>query len=251
MELEEIPLEKKKNGDGERASEMVLEVKTEEEAQPDHYAKLQTPAEDVYAEAFFGDKKAKAGKQTEGNARLYRAGCLFLTLICLVLLLVVIILSVKLQTGSPDCPGSWETGAGTWTTGTNFPNTQRQQTVCNHCGNGWLPFEKSCFHLSTIRMNWSMSKRNCTARGGHLAIISSLSVQTFLTGATNEVFWIGLRHDGNQWKWVDNSALRTSYWEVNAAEAECGLLRGAGPPQKNWMKGNCAHLSYFICEKLP
>lgn len=36
-----------------------------------------------------------SGKKTETNTRLYRAACLFLTIICLVLLLVVIILSVK------------------------------------------------------------------------------------------------------------------------------------------------------------
>lgn len=35
------------------------------------------------------------GKQTEGNARLYRAGCLILAMISLVLLLVVIILGLK------------------------------------------------------------------------------------------------------------------------------------------------------------
>lgn len=34
-------------------------------------------------------------KQTEGNARLYRFGCLLLTILCLILLLVVIILSMK------------------------------------------------------------------------------------------------------------------------------------------------------------
>merc|ERR1712035_219973 len=36
-----------------------------------------------------------AGKPTEANVRLYRALCVFLTLICLVLVLVVILLSVK------------------------------------------------------------------------------------------------------------------------------------------------------------
>ena len=38
---------------------------------------------------------SSSGKPTEGNSRLYRAACLFLTIICLILLLVVIILSVK------------------------------------------------------------------------------------------------------------------------------------------------------------
>lgn len=38
---------------------------------------------------------SSSAKQTEGNARLYRAGCILLTIMCLVLLLVVIVLSLK------------------------------------------------------------------------------------------------------------------------------------------------------------
>ncbi|XP_060936760.1 early activation antigen CD69 [Limanda limanda] len=204
--------------------------------------------------------EGERGKQTEGNARLYRAGCLFLTLICLVLLLAVIFLSVKLQTGSKDCPGRGEAVAGRASTSltatcnydqcqTDFPNIHHQKHDCHQCGNGWLPFEKSCYYLSTVRMTWSMSKNNCTARGGRLAIISSQNVQTFLTGKGNGLFWIGLRRTGNQWTWVDTSALGDSYWEDNQSDGDCGLLRGASSPQKNWMTSPCAHSSYFICEK--
>ncbi|XP_060936758.1 early activation antigen CD69-like [Limanda limanda] len=245
MELEEVPLEKKRNGDGEGASKLVVEVKAEEEGQPDHYAALQTPAEDIYAEASFGGSPAKAGKKTEGNARLYRIGWLFLTMICLVLLLAVIVLSVKLQTGSPDCQGTGEDGKGKCRN--DFPKIQAQKVDCNPCGDGWLLFEKTCFYLSTVRLNWSMSKNNCTAGGGSLAVITSQSVQTFLTGETNGYFWIGLRRTGSQWKWVDNTALGDSYWEGKPSRGDCGLLKGS--PQKNWISSSCTSVAYFICEK--
>ncbi|CAB1448925.1 unnamed protein product [Pleuronectes platessa] len=204
--------------------------------------------------------EGEKGKQTQGNARLYRAGCLFLTLICLVLLMAVIFLSVKLQTGSKDCPGSGEAGAGRTSTSltatcnydqcrTDFPDIQHQKLDCNQCGDGWLPFEKSCYYLSAMRQTWLMSMIECTTRGGRLAVISSQSVQTFLTGKRIGLFWIGLERPGSQWRWVDNRALGDSYWEDNLSEGDCGLLRGDGPSQKNWMRAPCAHSAYFICEK--
>ncbi|CAB1448926.1 unnamed protein product [Pleuronectes platessa] len=187
MELEDMPLEKKRDGDGEDTSKLVVEVKAE-------------------------------GKKTEGNPRLYRAGCLLLTLICLVLLMAVIVLSVK--------------------------QLDEQQ-----CGEGWLLFENTCFYLSTVRLNWSMSKNNCTAGKGDLAVISSQSVQTFLTRKANDFFWIGLKHDANRWRWVDNSALGDSYWEGSTPRQGCGLLKGLGSPQKNWISSSCTSKAYFICEK--
>ncbi|XP_062256032.1 early activation antigen CD69-like isoform X1 [Platichthys flesus] len=245
MELEKIPLEKKRDEGGEGTSKLVVEVKAEEEAQPDHYAALQTPAEDIYAEASFGGSPAKAGKQTEGNARLYRTGCLFFTLISLVLMLAVIVLSVKSQTGSKDCPGTGDDGR-CWNI---FPKIQAQKLDCHQCGDGWLLFENTCFYLSTVRLTWSMSKKNCTAGKGDLAVISSQSVQTFLTGKAKSFFWIGLKHDANHWRWVDNNPLGDRYWEDNLSNGDCGLLRGDGPPLKNWMRASCNSKAYFICEK--
>ncbi|CAB1448928.1 unnamed protein product [Pleuronectes platessa] len=240
MEMEKIPLEKKRDGDGEGTSKLVMEVKAEEEAQPDHYAALQTPAEDIYAEASFGGVPPKAGKKTEGNPRLYRAGCLFLTMISLVLLLAVIVLSVKLQTGSKESPGTGEDGR-CWNI---FPKFQAQKLDEQQCGEGWLLFENTCFYLSTVRLNWSMSKKNCTARKGDLAVISSQSVQTFLTGKANDFFWIGLKHDANRWRWVD-----TIIGKVARPSQGCGLLKGLGTPQKNWISSSCTSKAYFICEK--
>ena len=47
----------------------------------------------------------------------------------------------------------------------------------HQCGYGWLLFENTCFYLSTVRLNWSMSQKNCTDGKGDLAVISSQSVQ--------------------------------------------------------------------------
>lgn len=51
---------------------------------------------------------------------------------------------------------------------------------CQQCANGWLTYGRSCFYLSTFRLSWDESQKNCTARGGSLAVITNQSVQVEL-----------------------------------------------------------------------
>ncbi|XP_032374690.1 early activation antigen CD69 isoform X2 [Etheostoma spectabile] len=262
MEMQEIVKEGERNEEDAGASEPMLEVKTEEEAEPDHYAKLQSPSEDVYSEALFGGApvKTQAGKQTEGNTRLYFAACLFLTIICLVLLLVVIVLSVKLQTGSTVCPEREETTGGDRQSPlfvptcshkecqALLPNIQPQYGGCQQCADGWLTLGRSCFFLSTFRLSWEESQNVCISKGGALAVVTSQRVQSFLTKQGKLQYWIGLRHKGATWTWVNNTVLRESFWADNRSEGDCGILSSESPPQKNWIKASCKDYTYFICQ---
>ncbi|XP_031708674.1 C-type lectin domain family 4 member E isoform X1 [Anarrhichthys ocellatus] len=264
MEMQDIAKEKERSKEDEGASEPMLEVKIEEEAETDHYAKLQSQSEDIYSEAVHGGTpfKTRSGKQTEGNTRVYRAACLFLTIICLVLLLVIIILSMKLQTGSTVCPERAETTAVDRGGARNcsyeecldlFPSTQAQDPSllphlgCRQCADGWLTFGRSCFYLSTFRLSWDESQRNCTARGGALAVVTSRKVQNFLTEKSKMIYWIGLREKGATWTWVDNTVLQESYWAEVPLEGDCGILTKDKSPE-NWIKTPCNSVSYFICQ---
>ncbi|XP_078143232.1 C-type lectin domain family 2 member E isoform X2 [Centroberyx gerrardi] len=202
-------------------------------------------------------------KQTQGNVRVYRALCVLLGLICLVLLLVIIILGVKLQTGPAVCPEvetpiaeekqrsvppqtcSFEKCQ------TYIPKTQPQRGGCQRCADGWLAFDNSCFYLSRHRLNWEESKRNCTARGGYLAVITNQKVQNFLSNRGNVKYWIGLRHEGSQWTWVNNSPLGESYWAEGGSTGDCGILSGGDPPEKSWTRGPCHSYTYYICQLQP
>ncbi|XP_054477641.1 C-type lectin domain family 9 member A-like [Anoplopoma fimbria] len=262
MEMQDITKEVERSKEDEGASEPMLEVKTEEEGEPDHYSKLQIPSEDIYSEAVYGGTpvKTRSGKQTEGNTRLYRAGCLFLTIICLVLLLVIIILSVKLQTGSTVCHERAETTAAD-SEGPPFaprcsheecmalfPDTLPQRTGCQQCNAGWLPYGRSCFYFSAFRLSWANSQKNCTTSGGALAVVTSRKVQNFLTGNQKTNYWIGLRQKGATWTWVNNDVLQESYWADSTPDGDCGILSGRKPPEKNWMKASCEAVTYYICE---
>ncbi|XP_030605533.1 C-type lectin domain family 4 member E isoform X2 [Archocentrus centrarchus] len=205
-----------------------------------------------------GAKKDK--EQTEGNARLYRAACLFLTLICIVLLVVVIILGLKLQTGSTACPVTEETipadqrGCALAPACTfercqaRFPAIHIKHIGCKQCAEGWLTFGRSCFFLSTFRLRWSESQQNCTSRGGSLAVITSKDVQDFLTKKGNLQYWIGTSQKGTEWTWVDNTELQESYWAENPWNGNCGILDSTAPADKNWFRAPCHSATYFICQ---
>ncbi|XP_051262126.1 C-type lectin domain family 4 member E isoform X1 [Dicentrarchus labrax] len=256
MEMQEISTEGERKKEDEGASEPMLEAKTEviEEAEPDPYSKLQNPAEDVYAEAFYGDApvKTKAGKQAEGNTRLYRVVCLFLTIICLVLLVVVVILSLKLQNGSTVCPEREETKTALTCNYEQcqdlLPKSRGQYRSCHKCADGWLTFGQSCFFLSTTRLSWDESQKNCSARGGSLAVISSPRVQRFLTKEGKFSYWIGLRQSGDTWTWVNDDSLQESYWTEGTSAGNCGMLKSNNPPEKNWLTAQCHAYTYYICQ---
>ncbi|XP_034553213.1 early activation antigen CD69 isoform X2 [Notolabrus celidotus] len=201
--------------------------------------------------------EGKKDTQTKGKTWLYRLACVILTIICLVLLLVVILLSMKLQSGSTACPDREGTTVlnkeSAPTCGFNqcqalFPNVKLQYLGCRQCADGWLTFGRSCFYLSTFRLSWDESQRNCSSRGGSLAVITSPDIQTFLTQKGNLKYWIGLRQTGPTWGWVNNKVLGKSYWEDVTSDADCGILKSQSPPEKNWAKASCQASSYFICQ---
>lgn len=236
MEMQEITIESKRGEENEEPGESMLETNAESTGH-----------------------LIKAGKQTEGNIRLYRAVCVILTIICLVLLLVVIILSAKFQTGSAVCPDIEETKATNRQSPsltptcnyeqcqTHFSNIQPQYLGCQQCADGWLTFGRSCFFLSTVRLSWDESQRNCSARGGSLAVINSQLVQHFLTKEGKMKYWIGLRNKKETWTWVNNTVLGESYW-AETPVGNCGILNSGNPPEKNWITASCEAYTYFICQ---
>uniref|UniRef100_A0A665W7Q7 C-type lectin domain-containing protein n=1 Tax=Echeneis naucrates TaxID=173247 RepID=A0A665W7Q7_ECHNA len=248
MEMQDIGTERGKEKENNEAGEPMSEVETE--AGPNHYYRLQSPSEDVYSEACFPGSGLKklTGKQmgkTDGKAHLYRIGFFVLSIVCIVLLLVIIIQNVKYQTGSTVCEGKKARIASTCSyeeCQTKFSAIQPSRE-CN-CADGWLSLDRSCFYLSTFRLDWEQSQRNCTSRGGSLAIISSQKVQVCL----NLKYWIGLRNKEATWSWVNDSRLQESYWAEGETSGDCGMLNSGGPADKNWAKRSCRVLTYFICQ---
>ncbi|XP_061631880.1 early activation antigen CD69-like [Phyllopteryx taeniolatus] len=235
---------------GERNPYTFAEVPLVAEAGPGEYTRLQKPSEDIYSNVV--DPTKQPAKQVQGSVRPYRVACLILTVLCLVLLLVAIILLVKMTADSTTCPVSlvsWVPPTCSTDQCTAFTSQDRHQCYCcNQCPPGWLRLEESCFFLSTLKLSWEESQRNCLEKGGSLAVVSSHKVQYFLSQCGNFMkYWIGLRHNGAMWTWVDNTNLQQSYWGAYPTAGNCAILHSNGLPE-NWMTSSCSSYTYFICQ---
>ncbi|MEQ2314312.1 hypothetical protein AMECASPLE_010781 [Ameca splendens] len=253
MEMQEILTESPNSNEEEGAGEPKVEGKTQEEAEPDYYEKLQCPTENVYVETGHIHPKIKSTevKQVEGNAGLYRLLCLILTIICLILLILVFVLGVKLQTDSTVCPGNDKSEVQQRPPPTcNLQDCHKQfkRLGCQQCARGWLTFDGSCFFLSTTRLTWPESHKNCSASGGALAVVTSQRIQSFLTEKGKLKYWIGLRKDDSTWNWVNNNELEQSYWKETVQMGDCAYLNSEGPVEKNWDRASCQASTYFICQ---
>ncbi|XP_070821897.1 early activation antigen CD69 isoform X2 [Chaetodon trifascialis] len=206
------------------------------------------------------DLDGEKDKQIVGNTRLYRAVCVLLAIISLILLLVIIILGVKLQKGPAECPeregavkANRQSPSFTSTCSyeqcqAHLPSIEVKYRSCPQCANGWVTFDGTCFFLSTFRLSWDESQKNCSSRGGSLAVVNDPLFQYFLTKEGKMNYWIGLRKKNNAWTWINNAALQKGYWADDRTEGDCGILNSGDPPEKNWVTASCQAYTYFICQ---
>uniref|UniRef100_A0A3P9JAI5 Si:dkey-26c10.5 n=1 Tax=Oryzias latipes TaxID=8090 RepID=A0A3P9JAI5_ORYLA len=236
MEMQEAPAKAETEDKEKRAEKPKQEAKTEDEANQEQYSTLLSPSEEIYSEAFHA---AKPPQELPGNARLYRAVCACLLVICLILLAVVVILGMKLQVCS---------GEAVCNEGLCMEYIQNTRAACEKCPRGWIAYRNYCYFLSTLRLGWDDSQSNCTKVGGSLAVIESQELQNFLSKNGKLNYWIGLKQDQSEWKWNNNKMLGKSYWKSNPGNGDCALLFSRDPVEKNWAKISCQAASYYICQ---
>lgn len=247
MEMEAITKEPERyvaEGEGTSATQ---EAKSEGEAETELYTKLKGPTEDLYSEAKFLTDPSKTkigGFLGLQDARLWRGVSVSLGATCAVLILIIVLLVIKLQSG-PVCQGA---PAKFVSSKSLTVNVSHKCCQADRCTNGWLRHGDSCFFLSTLRKTWDEAQKNCSDEGGNLAVIASHSVQNFLIQNGNLPYWIGLRYDQSSWTWVDRRPLTQSYWSDTPYKGNCVLLKGNASRDKSWMRSSCTRPTYYICE---
>ncbi|NWT90946.1 CLC6A protein, partial [Lanius ludovicianus] len=75
------------------------------------------------------------------------------------------------------------------------------------CPMGWRRFQRSCYFLSTDKMNWAESEQNCTGMGSQLVVINSKAEQVeIVTNIYETKYYIGLSaYKNGKWQWVDQT----------------------------------------------
>ncbi|XP_052002345.1 killer cell lectin-like receptor subfamily B member 1B allele B isoform X2 [Xyrauchen texanus] len=212
-----------------------------------------------------GSSKAKQQPDSDTSPdihrkiRVYRMISLILFAICVLLMIVVLVLSVKL-TGKQPCEIVKDTDRTPLVQECSLTKCQEiykqqlvhvsEQCVCNGCGRDWLHFEDSCYFLSQDRLNWQKSREECQKKGGDLAIITNERVQMYLTEKGKLHYWIGLNHVGtNQWEWINNNVLTVRYWGDVSSSGDCALLATNEPPAQSWHRSSCRMYLQYICQK--
>uniref|UniRef100_A0A8C1KKA5 C-type lectin domain-containing protein n=1 Tax=Cyprinus carpio TaxID=7962 RepID=A0A8C1KKA5_CYPCA len=140
---------------------------------------------------------------------------------------------------------------------------QREQNIIHPYFNvnGWSYYKFSfLYFISSLKKNWTESRRYCTERGADLIIINNREEQvsetnfvTIIDRKKNKIsayVWIGLTDSEveGRWKWVDGSTLTSGFWdprEPNGRRGEnCALTYSPG-----WADYPCSDLFPWICEK--
>lgn len=231
MEMEEIPKEQERSG------------RSEGEVETEHYSSLQSPSEDLYAEAKFLTDTSKTKTGGFVGVRLWKGVSLCLAVLCLILILAIVILLIN-RSPVAQCQETSPNAVLSKPLTSDF--CKRCQS--DHCAQDWLHYGESCFYMSALRETWDKAQKNCSELGGGLAVITTPSLQRFLTqGGKRREYWIGLRQH-ETWTWVNKQQLTKSYWSDTPTGGDCVTLMGNVSSEKSWFRRSCSRPIYYICE---
>uniref|UniRef100_A0A3B4TW07 CD209 antigen-like n=1 Tax=Seriola dumerili TaxID=41447 RepID=A0A3B4TW07_SERDU len=124
------------------------------------------------------------------------------------------------------------------------------------CKLGWKKFDISCYFISTMKRNWTESRKSCKAQGTDLVVIESREEQVFVNGVLKkgQNAWIGLtdkQKEGN-WMWVDGTPLITKFWQIGQPNSYNGNQDCAEIVQDTslgeWNDDGCFAEQIWICE---
>ncbi|KAJ4919061.1 hypothetical protein JOQ06_026252 [Pogonophryne albipinna] len=122
---------------------------------------------------------------------------------------------------------------------------------CKPCQRGWLLTEPSCYQYIDAQppnqKTWEEAQEDCSGKISDLAVAHNSEEKEAIN--TNSFgphgFWIGLRVEDGEWKWVDGSDLTESSWIAAPVDGRCAVLY----KNKKWSSVSCDRKHQWICQK--
>ncbi|XP_069506616.1 C-type lectin domain family 2 member L-like isoform X2 [Ambystoma mexicanum] len=114
------------------------------------------------------------------------------------------------------------------------------------CPMDWLYNGRKCYHFSKEEAEWEDSQGICSSSNASLALIDTQEELDFMLDLIcRKHMWIGLRHNGTQFHWVNGTACNSTVCAITD-EGECvyigsNALRVSG----------CSLIRPYICNKKP
>ncbi|XP_039476004.1 C-type lectin domain family 12 member B-like [Oreochromis aureus] len=125
---------------------------------------------------------------------------------------------------------------------------------CNVCQVGWLPFQSGCYAINDAELpeqkTWEGARGDCIGKSSDLAVVDNETEKSYISGnnwwnSGNSAYWIGLRVEGGNWKWVDGRNLTYTSWiTTSPTDGHCAVS------VKNEFKSvSCDEKNGWICKK--
>ncbi|KYO37529.1 C-type lectin domain family 2 member L [Alligator mississippiensis] len=93
----------------------------------------------------------------------------------------------------------------------------------NPCPADWLCYQNECYYLSEQENNWNSSQRDCSSRKASLFVPKNQQELQFITKITKQDPWIGLHKKGEDFFWVNGTAMNKNLWQVKGS-GECAYI---------------------------
>ncbi|XP_075114390.1 killer cell lectin-like receptor subfamily B member 1B allele B [Leptodactylus fuscus] len=129
-------------------------------------------------------------------------------------------------------------------------NETHRSTGCLLCPYGWFLHGDDCYYYSDVSdRTWNQSRDHCKMMGADLVAIKDKEqeeiIQRSLRQWGEDLYWIGLHYDGDDWRWADGEPYNSSLLQIQRGPSgHCLSLTTSGYYQRT-----CNSTYRWICQK--
>ncbi|CAI5661997.1 unnamed protein product [Oreochromis niloticus] len=141
-----------------------------------------------------------------------------------------------------------------WSIDTYCPKDKNNRR-CNVCQAGWLPFQSGCYGINDAgrpeQKTWEGARGDCIGKISDLAVVNNETEKSYISDKSWNIqgikgYWIGLRVEGGNWKWVDGRNLTNSTWIPGSpTDGQCAI----SVQNQGFKSVNCSEKNAWICKK--
>ncbi|XP_069506566.1 killer cell lectin-like receptor subfamily F member 1 isoform X2 [Ambystoma mexicanum] len=126
--------------------------------------------------------------------------------------------------------------------------TDAPRAACKLCPLHWIPQQEKCYYFSDEKKNWPDGQRFCQRRKAEMVSLDDSSKKEFVTSMLSSkkgYFWLGLRKQGETWRWMTGAELDRSSFPIKEDNGSHDCISG----KDTFSSESCFNPNKYICEK--
>ncbi|XP_037640156.1 C-type lectin domain family 4 member G-like isoform X2 [Sebastes umbrosus] len=134
-----------------------------------------------------------------------------------------------------------------------------EERQCKPCQDGWQHFQVSCYLINNPDLpkwkTWEEAQEHCRGKNSDLVVIDDDAEKNIINGYSwgssgTDGYWIGLRVEDREWKWVDGSGQSKIFWTVYPYDGHCAMsVQASRWIWGSWRSVSCSNRNRWICKK--